>query len=158
MPICRRLDIWLQKQKSHTYNSLVAVVSTYSPKLQLCTSHLHVHISVLLQEFLRRDVKPKTKDELVNGILQFWTTVTAAKCQWYISHLNKVIPEIIRVQGEAYWVLVRLPRIWISHKCAMVRIFVFMPSLMDFHHQCLCNGPPSKCDSTHITLFVNEQL
>ena len=54
-----------------------------------------------MQEFLRRETKPKIKDELVNGILQFWTTVTAAKCQRYISHLNKVIPEMIKVQGEA---------------------------------------------------------
>ena len=54
-----------------------------------------------MQEFLRREVKPQTKDELINGILQYWSTVTAAKCQKYISDLNKVIPEIIRVQGEA---------------------------------------------------------
>lgn len=54
-----------------------------------------------LQEFLRREVKPKNKNELVNGILQFWSTVTVSKCQRYISHLAKVIPEIIRVEGKA---------------------------------------------------------
>ena len=54
-----------------------------------------------LPEFLRREVKPKDKNELVNGILQFWSTVTVSKCQKYISHLAKVIPEIIRVDGKA---------------------------------------------------------
>ena len=58
----------------------------------------HLSTYAYLQEFLRREVKAQNKDELVNGILRFWTTVTAAKCQKYISHLNKVIPEIIRVQ------------------------------------------------------------
>lgn len=53
------------------------------------------------QEFLRREVKPKTKDELVNGILHFWSTVTLEKFCRYISYLDKVIPEIIRVNGEA---------------------------------------------------------
>lgn len=54
-----------------------------------------------LQEFLRREIKPKAKHELVNGILQFWETVTPTKCQRYIAHLDKVIPEIIRSNGEA---------------------------------------------------------
>lgn len=48
-------------------------------------------------------IKPRTKEELVNGILCFWATVTTSKCQRYILHLNKVIPEIIRVNGEATW-------------------------------------------------------
>ena len=56
---------------------------------------------VFVQEFLRREIKPRNKEELVSGILQFWTLVTPEKCQRYISHLNKVIPEMIRVEGEA---------------------------------------------------------
>ena len=60
-----------------------------------------MNINFSIQEFLRREVKPTKKEELVNGILQFWTSVTPAKCQRYISHLDKVIPEIIQVQGEA---------------------------------------------------------
>ena len=51
------------------------------------------------QEYIRREIKPKTKDELVNGILRFWNTVTPSKCQKYISHLDKVIPQMIRVEG-----------------------------------------------------------
>ena len=33
------------------------------------------------------EVKPKTKAELVNGILAFWKTVDVAKCTKYINHL-----------------------------------------------------------------------
>lgn len=40
-----------------------------------------------LKEYLRREVKPRTKEELVSGIQEFWNTVTAAKCQKYIRHL-----------------------------------------------------------------------
>ena len=32
------------------------------------------------KEFLRREVKPQTKDELMQGILRFWDTVDIAKC------------------------------------------------------------------------------
>ena len=80
------------------------VVQHHASKLQChdCISIFNCDPNAhFMQEFLRRETKPKIKDELVNGILQFWTTVTAAKCQRYISHLNKVIPEMIKVQGEA---------------------------------------------------------
>ena len=33
-----------------------------------------------LKEFIRREVKPRTKDELIAGIKQFWKTVDVAKC------------------------------------------------------------------------------
>jgi len=58
-----------------------------------------------LKEFLRREVKPKTKQELINGILRFWDTVSVEKCRKYISHLRKVIPRIIELKGDAtgYW-------------------------------------------------------
>ena len=54
-----------------------------------------------LKEYQRREVKPKTKDELVNGILAFWSTVDVAKCKKYIGHLRKVIPRVIEVNGDA---------------------------------------------------------
>ena len=54
-----------------------------------------------MQEFLRRDVKPESKNELVDGIMRFWGTVTVPKCRKYIQHLQKVIPIIIEVNGEA---------------------------------------------------------
>ena len=37
-----------------------------------------------LKEFIRQEVKPTTKAELVSGIEQFWKTVDVAKCTRYI--------------------------------------------------------------------------
>ena len=54
-----------------------------------------------LKEFIRREIKPRTKDELIDGIKDFWKTVTPAKCTKYIRHLRKVIPKIIENGGEA---------------------------------------------------------
>ena len=54
-----------------------------------------------LKEFNRREVKPKTKEELVAGIIKFWDTVTVEKCKKYINHLKKVIPRVIELNGEA---------------------------------------------------------
>ena len=54
-----------------------------------------------LKEYIRREVKPKTKAELVNGILAFWKTVDVAKCTKYINHLRKVIPRVIKLEGKA---------------------------------------------------------
>lgn len=54
-----------------------------------------------LKEFIRREVKPKTKQDLIDGIAHFWTTVTAEKCTRYIRHLRKVIPKVVEVNGAA---------------------------------------------------------
>ena len=54
-----------------------------------------------LKEFLRREVKPHNKQELVDGILRFWKTVTIAKCRTYIHHIHKVIPKVIELEGNA---------------------------------------------------------
>lgn len=54
-----------------------------------------------LKEFIRREVKPKTKEELVAGIIKFWDTVTVEKCVKYINHLKKVIPKVVELNGNA---------------------------------------------------------
>ena len=54
-----------------------------------------------LKEYIRRIVKPTTKDQLVYGIHQFWKTVDYIKCRKYIIHLKKVIPKVIELQGAA---------------------------------------------------------
>lgn len=54
-----------------------------------------------LKEFLRREIKPRTKEALVDGIETFWRTVDKAKCARYIRHLRKVIPRVIELNGDA---------------------------------------------------------
>ncbi len=54
-----------------------------------------------LKEYIRREVKPRTKDQLVQGILAFWETVSVPKCVKYIRHLKKVFPRVIELQGDA---------------------------------------------------------
>lgn len=55
-----------------------------------------------MKEFIRGRVKPKTKDQLVDGIRRFWKRrVTVEKCQKYIYHIKKVIPMVIEEQGDA---------------------------------------------------------
>lgn len=53
-----------------------------------------------VKEHIRSQVKPKTKEELIDGIKGFWKTVGVRKCTKYIRHLRKVIPKVIEVQGE----------------------------------------------------------
>ena len=45
-----------------------------------------------LKEHIRSTVKPTTKKELIDGIVQFWDKVDAFKCCRYIDHLKKVLP------------------------------------------------------------------
>ena len=54
-----------------------------------------------LKSFLRCHVKPKVKEELVQGIKEFWSKVTPEKCTRYINHLQKVIPIVVERQGKA---------------------------------------------------------
>ena len=54
-----------------------------------------------LKSYLRRFVKPTNKEQLVIGIQEFWQTVTPAKCERYIGHLQKVVLEVIRCEGRA---------------------------------------------------------
>ena len=41
------------------------------------------------KEYIRREAKPKTKEELIEGIKGFWKTVTLEKCTKYICHLSR---------------------------------------------------------------------
>ena len=54
-----------------------------------------------LKEYIRREIKPMTKDQLIEGIVQFWETVDKNKCMKYIGHLRKVIPKVIELEGAA---------------------------------------------------------
>ena len=55
-----------------------------------------------LKEWLRCEFKPHTKEQLIAGIHRFWEErMTPEKCRKYISHIRKVMPEIIRLEGQA---------------------------------------------------------
>ena len=54
-----------------------------------------------LKEYMRREFKPRTKDELIAGIIAFWHTVDKEMCQKYIRHLRKVIPKVIELNVAA---------------------------------------------------------
>ena len=54
-----------------------------------------------LKEYIKREVKPTTKEQLIDGIVEFWQTVDTQKCKKYIGHLPKVIPKVIELNGEA---------------------------------------------------------
>ena len=69
-----------------------------SPDLNLIENMWHE-----LKEYIRREVKPKTKDELIDGIVEFWGSVSGEKCRKYIRHLHKVIPRIIEVEAAVIW-------------------------------------------------------
>ena len=53
-----------------------------------------------LKEFIRSTVKPRNKQELVEGIVRFWSTVDVHKCCKYICHLKKVLPKTVELAGE----------------------------------------------------------
>jgi len=53
------------------------------------------------KHFLRNIIKPRTKEELMNGIERFWNKrMDAEKCTKYIGHLHKVLPIVVEQQGK----------------------------------------------------------
>ena len=56
-----------------------------------------------LKFFLETKVKPRSKQELIDGIKKFWRKkVDASKCVKYIDHvLHKAIPAVVELRGAA---------------------------------------------------------
>ena len=54
-----------------------------------------------LKEYIRREVEPRTKQGLIDGIVKFLQTVDEHKCKKYIGHLRKVLPKMIETHGDA---------------------------------------------------------
>ena len=85
----RRVGEWLERNNINWWKT-----PAESPDINPIENMWHE-----LKEHIRRVTKPKTKQELVSGILSFWDTVDVPKCRKYIGHLKKVIPEIIKQNG-----------------------------------------------------------
>uniref|UniRef100_A0A915K9R9 Tc1-like transposase DDE domain-containing protein n=1 Tax=Romanomermis culicivorax TaxID=13658 RepID=A0A915K9R9_ROMCU len=54
-----------------------------------------------IKHYLRKTVKPMNQKQLVDGCLAFRKMVHAAKCNNYINHLYKVVPAVIKANGQA---------------------------------------------------------
>jgi transposase len=54
-----------------------------------------------LKHHLGKNVKPRTQDELIQGIQDFWGGLTPERCNKYIDHVYKVIPAVIARYGAA---------------------------------------------------------
>ena len=52
-----------------------------------------------MKDFLQRKIKPKTKQQLVDGIIAYWETVTPTKCKTFIDHIHKVMPDVVLNSG-----------------------------------------------------------
>ena len=85
----RRVGNWLEASNIHWWKT-----PAESPDLNPIENLWHE-----LKEYMRRVVKPKKKDQLVSGILEFWDTVDIEKCRKYVGHLKKVVPKVIEMDG-----------------------------------------------------------
>ena len=54
-----------------------------------------------LKYYLRHQYKPTNMETLIDEIKRFWKSMTPAVCRKYIGHVQKVIPKVIEVAGEA---------------------------------------------------------
>ena len=54
-----------------------------------------------LKEHIQGVKKPKTKQELTDGIKEFWDELTVTWCVKYINYLQKVLPKVIVLNGAA---------------------------------------------------------
>ncbi len=53
-----------------------------------------------LKHYLRKTVKPMNKQQLEDGIKEFWVTrMTPEKCQRYINHVPDVVELVIKNEG-----------------------------------------------------------
>jgi len=52
-----------------------------------------------LKQFLRTTYKPHNLEELKQGILTFWQSLTPEVCRNYINHLHKVMPKVVELHG-----------------------------------------------------------
>lgn len=54
-----------------------------------------------IKYYLQIVAKPRTKDQRIQGIKEFWETLSTPQCVRYIDHIHKVIPYVVLNRGEA---------------------------------------------------------
>lgn len=54
-----------------------------------------------MKDYLRNKEKPRSKEALVEGIRNFWKTLTPERCGNYIDHIHKVLPIVVLNEGGA---------------------------------------------------------
>ena len=52
-----------------------------------------------MKQYICSKVKPINKDQLLDGLEEFWNTVTKEKCQKYIGHIHTVMPKVVEANG-----------------------------------------------------------
>ena len=90
-------------------------------------------------------MKPTTKQELIAGIQQFWSTVDVEKCRRYIRHLKKVLPKMVEVNGDATG-------------CVCVSGAVKY-KVIQFDHYCFSHRPilPSRCKCMEVARLASTE-
>ena len=53
-----------------------------------------------LKQFLRSSYKPTNLQELIDGVEEFWQSLTPEVCKRYIHHLQKVMRKVVEVNGN----------------------------------------------------------
>ena len=54
-----------------------------------------------LKYYLRHEYKPRNLESLIDSIKTFWKSMTPEVCKKYISHLHKVMPKVVELDGAA---------------------------------------------------------
>src|SRR6218665_2203556 len=76
-------------------------------------------LSAALKYHIRRRTKPTNKDELTQGIRDFWATVDPAMCARYIRHIPKAAKLIVANAGGPAWhwktYFDKLPLRWVQY-------------------------------------------
>ena len=55
-----------------------------------------------LKHYINKVVKPLKKEDHVQGIKNFWSTMmTPELCTRYINHIQKVLPAVVEQEGKA---------------------------------------------------------
>ena len=54
-----------------------------------------------MKYYLQTVAKPRTKDQLIEGIRHIWSSLTTAQCGRYMVHIHKVLPVVVLNDGEA---------------------------------------------------------